>query len=273
MVVKLLQLNIFQGKFLDRIIDLARDKDFDVLQLQEVTGNELSKGGTYNFGGELASRQVEANKSAVGQDCFEEVKSKLNLNGELLTTHYLKGDPTSYYGNATFYKKHLIVVDKEKNLLSNSSHMEIDHNFTEWEKEPRGFISVAFDFNGKKIYFINTHLAWGPRPDDKEYKLEQAKKLYDYIKNLDAPFILSGDFNVTPDTKTASMFNDLGINLTVENSLVNTLNLRVHPAKHLEPGLAVDYIIASRDLEVRNFKLIDDIDLSDHLALYVEIEV
>lgn len=273
MVVKLLQLNIFQGKFLDRIIDLVKKEDFDILHFQEVTGNELSKGGTYNFGGELASRQIEASKSALDQDCFEEIKIKLGLNGELLTTHYLKGDPTSYYGNATFYKKNLNIIGKEKKLLSDPTHMEIDHDFTEWEKEPRGFISVAFEFDGKKAYFINTHLAWGPRPDDKEYKLEQARKLYDYVKSLDAPFVLSGDFNVTPETKTASMFNDLGKNLTVENSLVNTLNLRVHPAKHLEPGLAVDYIIVSKGLEVKNFKLIEDIDLSDHLALFVEIEV
>jgi len=121
---------------------------------------------------------------------------------------------------------------------------------------------------------INTHWAWGPTPKDEPYKLEQAKSLIEFVTTIKDPFVLTGDFNVTSDSKIIQDLNQLGINHTVRNELTNTLNPHLHRAVDIFPkGLAVDYIYTSFTLGTEGFTLIDTPDLSDHYGLKITIEI
>lgn len=271
MTLKILQLNIFQGKFLNRIIEYVKEEDFDILHFQEVTGGKMSRGGMYNYSADLKLPQVTGNEQVRNIDCVKIISERLNYNSDFIMTHNLQGDTSSYYGNATFFKKSLKRIDCKKILLN--EYKEIDLDFNEWDKIGRGALCTQFEKEGKKFWTINTHLAWGPTPLDTDVKINQSKVLIHYINALSGSIVLTGDFNVTPQTKTARQLTSFGVSQTEKNNIKNTLNSRIHPARHLfPPGLAVDYIITSPEIKVHNFKVQKDIDLSDHLGLSLEFE-
>jgi len=271
MIIKLFHLNIFQGIYLDRVIKFVLDNQIDILHFQEVTSGKMSRGGGYNYPGQLANRTYNPNENFVGVNCFEEIKNSLNMHGELVKTYSLINDEDSSLGNATFFNDKFELLDKK--VLWYKDFMQVPEGFTNIDELSRAALILKLKTGNREFTDINTHLTWGPTPDDEPYKVEQAKILYEELKKTPAPFILSGDFNVTPETETASMFNDLARNLTVENNVKNTLNGEIHPAKNLfPPGLAVDYIFVSQDINVKTFKVVEE-SLSDHLGLMLEFEL
>jgi endonuclease/exonuclease/phosphatase family metal-dependent hydrolase len=264
---KILQLNIFQGKYLDRVIDFVKKEDIDILHLQEITAGKLSQGGTYHYPGNFLKRKLNIKKKFIKINCFEEIKKNLKMDGILVATSKLKGDSESYFGNATFFKKNIKLLSNK--IVWLKDFLEIDESFTDIPNLSRAAIIAKFKIGRTKtLTTINSHFAWGPNPLDEPYKINQARKLYNAIKTSPDPFVFTGDFNVTPETNSASMFDGIGRNLVKEFGVKNTLNKRVHPAKVLFPrGIAVDYIFVSEDIEVKKFEVIDKIDLSDHYGL------
>lgn len=252
MNLKFLQLNIYQGKFLNEIINYVIKEGFDILNFQEVNGGLLS----FNQG-----------------DCFKTLKEELKYNGELFVSWNIKKDKESYFGNATLFKDSFKFLDKQTVYLKDYREIDILKK-RRVEDDPRSFLSLILEKNNKRVQVINTHLAWGKTASDEPHKIEQGEKLYKYVKNINYPFILSGDFNVTPQSKIVKMLNTLGRNLTAENKITNTLNPKTTKFPHLfPPGLAIDFVYVSKDIKVNKFKVIDNIALSDHYGLYVEIEI
>ncbi|MDO8497978.1 MAG: hypothetical protein Q7S61_05555 [bacterium] len=251
MTIKLLNLNILKGEFLPQIIDFVKKEDFDILHFQEVAGGKVAKDGV---------------------DCFSVIQKETGMTGFMPKAWHIPDDSSSYFSNATFYKPQFDLQKKETIWLYDAQ--EIEYPRIPPENTPRNAVSLLLEIEGKKIYFINTHQAWGPTPVDNPLKLKQGNILYEYLKTLEHPFILSGDFNVSPTSQVIRQIDTLGINLTTQHHLTNTLNPRLHKAQVLFPkGLAVDFVFASRSLKVNNFKLIDNIDLSDHFGLSLEITI
>lgn len=249
-MIKFLTLNIFKGCFLDEVIRYMRQEEFDIIQLQEVAGGILS-----------------CNK---GTDCFQLLKESLQMEGHLLSFSEELGDKSSYFGNATFFKPH--IQYRRKTEIRFLPYIEVDHNKLPVRNHPKCALSMEFTICGKPLTCINTHQAWGPTPEDEPHKLEQARKLQAFLKGLKTPFVLSGDFNVVPNTEVIALFNTLGQNLTSKHGVTNTLDARVHRAKHLfPPGLAVDYIFLSPTLGYQNFEVLSQHKLSDHFGLRAEI--
>jgi endonuclease/exonuclease/phosphatase family metal-dependent hydrolase len=250
MKLKFLHLNIQMGRFMPGIIKYVRKHDFDIINFQEVMSGEW----WYGF---KASRQ------------FEVLKQKLGYEGEI-AAHF--NNPSSYFGNVTLFKKSITLRDKK---LVPLKKIKGPWNFrTRKLKDfPRSALSLLLEKNDKQIRVINCHLAWGKGPFERTYHRAQNQRLIDYVKTVKDPFILSGDFNLTADTRTVKELNKLARNLTVQNHITNTLNPRTHYAKHLFPtGYAVDFVYASRGITSKKFHVIQD-DLSDHLGLSAEFEI
>lgn len=207
----------------------------------------------------------------VSIDIFEDLKSKLNLNGEIVkTTNYI-GDPSSYFGNATLFKKTLNLSDKR--VVWMKDFYEVDSKDKDWASHPRAALSLNFNVNSHAVTVINTHMVWGITPFDEDYKIPQGKILSDYLKTIKNPFVLSGDFNLIRETQIMKSISAIGRDLATEKGITNTLNPNVHRLKQLFPkGLAIDYIFVSKDLKVNEFELVDSPDLSDHFGLKLIFE-
>lgn len=252
MQLKLLQLNIEEGKRLEEIVAYVLKEDFDILLFQEVTG------GKHNIR---------------GIDSFSVLKEHLGYSGVQGISWRLQGDPSIYFSNAVLYKSSLPLNSSAVIYLKpyEETTEKTIHRYTE---HSHCAVDAIFSLNGKKLHCISTHLAWGPTPVDEPYKLEQGKVLYEYVKSLTEPFVLSGDFNVTPDSQIVQWMNELGRNHVVEHGITNTLNPNIHRVKHLFPkGLAVDFLYTEKSLQVTDFHIVDSPDLSDHFGLSATIEI
>ncbi len=250
MVLKLLQLNIFHGDRLNTIIDFLKKEDFDIICLQELSGGEMSK---------------------TGVDNFSDIKKATNYDGVLNVSWRLKDEKT-YFGNGILYKKTLNFQNPREFFMK--SYEVLDQIDERWDERARSSVFADLIFDNKKITIGSTHLAWGPTPYDEPYKIEQAKKLFDFVSLVDNPLIITGDFNVPPQSEITKLFSEKFRNLTTENNLTNTLDLRNHKLKDIRPdGLAVDYIFASPEINILDFRILKEQELSDHLGLTLVFEI
>lgn len=251
MTIKFLQLNIYMGKWMDRVIEYVKKEDFDILCFQEVSGGRVS-----------------FQRDNVFQKIID-----LGYDGELGVNWRIKDHYASFEGNGTFFKKDFTLLEKTEVWLNEYHEIEGPDN-RESRDDPKAALSVLIEKEGVKLRIVNAHLAWTPDAKDSAEKIRQAKIFHNYLKTIKKPYIIAGDFNVEKHTQVVKMIESIGArNLTSENNVTNTLNSRLHKAPHLfPPGLAVDYILVSPDIKVSKFVVLD-LDLSDHLGLRLEFSV
>lgn len=275
--ISILQLNIFQGKFLDQVIQFVKNNDIDILHFQEVSGGKFSGGGAYTYPDPKHQKQAEQNASAntkyAGLNIFEEIKKRLNYEGVCASRVILTGDHNSFNGNAIFFKKSLHLKDHKIIWLHEILETDDSENVN-WRAAGYNAVAVEFEIGNRSLWTVNTHLVWGPTPIDEKYKLEINMPLVEHMRHLPHPWVLSGDFNVDKRSQVVQELNKLGVNLSEKNNVINTINERIHPAKELfPPGLAVDFAYTSDDVITTKFQLLDTIDLSDHYGTLIKIVV
>lgn len=245
MQFKLLNLNIYGGKYYDNIVSFVRTSDFDILCFQEL------KAGTLGF---------------TRTNILEQLKKDLKMEAEFAFTTNLVGDKSSYDGNAIFYKNGL--KTRNRQIVQLYPFLEVLPNQTIFNSYPRNALSLDFLIDNTTFSVINTQLAWNIKPEETRAQLAVGQKLFEFVKNFKNDYVLAGDFNLESDSHTVSQFGKVGRNLTQENGLTNTLNPRTHRAKEIFPkGLAVDFIFTTSNIRVEEFKLVDTPDLSDHFGL------
>lgn len=259
MILKILQLNINADNYFSNIKNFLNSHNFDIINLQEVTGKGTVAG---NINCKI--------------DCFKELKKNLesNYNFKIAISDRFTSDPiNSYMSNTTFYKKNLALISKKVLYLHKRTDL-FSSSSQNFQDESRNVIILKFKNEDKKFYVLNTHLAWGKDDVEKDFMRSQNLKLINFISKLKEPFILTGDFNISPLQPSILDLNKLAINLTSKYNTTNTLNPRTHRAKHLFPkGLAVDYIFLGNGFYETNFKVLNDFDLSDHLGLTCDVEI
>ena len=250
MKLKLLDLNIYGGKFYNDIISFVKERDFDILCLQEV------KAGKHGF---------------TNSDILANLKNDLQMEVEFALTTHLLGDKSSYDGNAIFYKKGLKPSNKQ--VIQLYPFKEVLPNQTIFNNYPRNALSLDFLIDEKILTIIDTQLAWNIKPEETPLQTEVGEKLYNFVYSLKNDYILAGDFNLEADSGVVSKFGKIAKNLTLEKNITNTLNAETHRAKNLFPkGLAVDFIFTTPNIRIEEFKLIDSPNLSDHFGLSLTFE-
>lgn len=258
MLLTLLQLNMNSDNFWDTFTPFLCQQNFDVIQLQEVTGKDTFSGNIHST-----------------RDCFFELKQLLGekYHGELVIAQRYSSNPLSYVGNATFYKKKYLLKTKHS-MWMHQGQNPFPSDSKSYEDVGRALLHVTLTIEGKNISFLNTHFAWANTSKEQPHQTKQGEILLRYLKAVTPPFIFSGDLNLDPEQPLIQKINKLARNLTSENKIRTTLNPRVHRAQELfPPGVCVDYIFTSRNVDVKNTRVLSEEDFSDHLGLTTEIEI
>ena len=126
-------------------------------------------------------------------------------------------------------------------------------------KIPRIATECIINNNGKLIRVINTHLCL-----EKYHRVKkrQLNKLYKIISKSDIPTIIMGDFNSKESNYEFKEFvlklEKLGISKIKNNK--NTFNKKI-----------IDYIFISDSFKVKNIKVDESINISDHYPLIIDI--
>jgi endonuclease/exonuclease/phosphatase family metal-dependent hydrolase len=129
----------------------------------------------------------------------------------------------------------------------------------------RNLQHVELDNNGKPLHILNHHGHHVKQhKNGNDETLRQCGIIAEYIKNLKGGIVLTGDFNLAPESESLEKLNDILINHSKLSGVTTTRTLLTDKTE------VCDYIFTSRELPTNNFRIISEI-VSDHAALVIEI--
>ena len=251
--MKLITLNAWGGKLFEPFIKFVKDyDDVDVFCFQDLLfGNDPIaspiQGGRINLFNEIKKVLPDYEFIISREDGHSFV------NGEMLADDVGTG-------KAIFYKKNLSLTGQGDFDVS-------DVNLTETMVSSK-CQWVEFTIDAKKITILNLHGLWqrGSQKQDTAERLEQSKRIADFMATIVGPKILAGDFNMIPDGQSMAILENGMNNLVKDYKIETTRN------KYYTRGMKfADYILISPDVVVNDFKTLPD-EVSDHMALYIDFE-
>ncbi|KND49134.1 MAG: hypothetical protein AB198_02640 [Parcubacteria bacterium C7867-003] len=252
--MKLITLNTWGGRAgQQKLLDFfKKNQEVDIFCLQEIWS------APYNhLDGGLAGG-VKIDHSDIMVYGKQEINNVLTDHVGLFHPHHLDN-----YGLFTLLNKNIDLIDsgdlfvyKERGFVPVGDVGNHARNIQ--------FTTIGQD--NKKITIINFHGLWNGRgKTDSDDRILQSKNIINFLKTLNNPFILCGDFNLLPDTESLMMFELFGLrNLIKENNITST-----RTSYYKKDGKFADYIFLSEGIEVVDFKVLND-QVSDHSPLYLE---
>ena len=178
---------------------------------------------------------------------------------------YFRPHHLDNYGLMMLVKKSLSVVEERDIFVYKEQGYvpEGDVGF-----HARNVQYVTFETPKGNRTVINFHGMWnGKGKGDSEDRLLQSDNIIRFMQTIQNPYVICGDFNLLPDTKSIQKLEEFGLrNLIKEYGITST---RTSHYKKLDKF--ADYVLISKGVEVQDFKVLLD-EVSDHAPLYMEFE-
>ena len=255
--MKIIYLNIWDARIFEPLMAFfENNQNIDVFCLQEV----------FNGTEPVFFRNKEKRMNG-----FSEISSRLpNYNGyftpaeEALDDEPAKGIAIPY-GLAIFVKKEINILSHHHDFVFGKAE---EFSSEDARTHRRIVQTVCVSHNNKPLAISNFHGLWNGRgKTDTSERIEQSKKLKTHVNSFNHNVILGGDFNLLLDTESLAIVREGMRDLIKENNVTSTRSKLY--TKHEKPVLFADYIFTSPDLEIKEFKVLQDV-VSDHLPLYLE---
>ena len=220
---------------------IKKNQDIDIFCFQEVY--------------EGAKNKLDSHYPNVHFDIFSELK-------ELLPNHQAFFRPVinGIYGIALFIKQDIDVLGEGEIIIhSNTTSDGTDGHHS------RNMQWIEFRKDSKIYSVLNVHGLWnGMGKTDTPDRLEQSKRIRDFMDTIQTPKVLCGDFNLRPDTESIAIV-EKGM-----NNLVKTFGIQTtRTSFYTKPEKFADYIFTSLDIELLQFTVLPD-EVSDHAALFLD---
>ncbi len=268
MAMRILSLNVWGGKLHAPLIPYLVEADADVLCLQEVVRSPetTSHWLLYRDG------DVELPQRA---NLFDEINSALpdhdgyfcpTSRGEL---HDGNRIVHAEFGLATFVRKSLPVIGQALDFV----HGQFSPDG--WGEHPRprnAHCLRLFDYDdGFAITIAQMHgLRTTDGKGDTPERQAQAGALERLVRRVwpgDERLIVCGDFNVLPDSATFGTLGKLGLfDLVTGRGHTDT-----RTSYYGKSGRFADYMLATPDVEVVGFDVVEQPEVSDHRALLLDL--
>lgn len=252
--MKLLNINTWGGQRLDDLLALLSSQEWDLITLQEVFA--------------LQTGDVKP--------LFKE-KKVMNLlemiRNNLSQQHFFFSSTAGYFWSGKIVEFGNLTISKNPIRNSRTVFYDIDYigNFHgtsgDFTKDPRNLQIVEVQLEDRIVSVLNTHGIWqlDNKKSDTNRTIEMAKTIVRNI-NIDVPTIIAGDFNLTPETESIQLLEEVAENLVIKNGIINTRNSY--------KGLVevVDYIFSNSKVSVNSLSMLET-NASDHNALILDFEI
>lgn len=177
-----------------------------------------------------------------------------------------KNDKTAQ-GNAIFSKYHLL--NTQSYFLKAYQHNPFDAS-----AEGRIYIEVTLKVDSKKITIGTTHLSYSPKFVITKNRKKEVDNLVKIVQKHKSSYILTGDFNSTPDSYTVKSISkylkNAGPDFNEKTWTTKPFNYHNFIETNLDWRL--DYIFTTPDIKVVSSKIVKT-KYSDHLPILIVIEV
>lgn len=260
--MKVIFLNIWGGRIFDPFMSFVKESapSTDFFCFQEMVDSSIQ--GITNFGGRSDIRKKLAEALPRFQEYYEASHNALDKEG--------KPDPATTIGVSIFTKKGIEIKSKGKvHVQGDASGLRHDDRLG----APHYLQYVRFEHDKKPYTLANMHGTAHPGSKlDTPERLEQSKRIVDFLAKGKGEKILGGDFNLLPETESIKMIEKAGMrNLILEHGIKTTrseLNYARYPEN--ERQYFSDYAFVSPGAEITNFE-VPQLNISDHLPLILEL--
>lgn len=267
--MKLISLNTYGGRFFEPVMEFIKQHstDTDIFCFQEL----------------LHTTSDTINIAEFRANFFSEISQALpEFKGTFVPVQpgaYPGGDttPDIIFGLGIFIKnKFEIKKTGDFYIVGHEQSFQTGIQNTLPFKAQFHQLSIA-----KKLLTIcNVHgTAWPVDKLDSEERLAQSKKILDLVNNLPGEKIITGDFNLFPNTKSIGLFEENGFKNLVKDFNIQTtrgsLIKKLHPEYFADGRVFqefADYTFVSPGIQVRDYT-VPDLPISDHLPLILEFEI
>ena len=130
--------------------------------------------------------------------------------------------------------------------------------------EPRIALAVTIaQPDGSVVTVVNVHFDW---VRDDGFRFRQAREVADYLDGIDGPWILAGDFNDQPGSRTLELFHDRAREAAKPRGSRFTFS-------STEPVREIDFVFAapSDEWSIGTVEVVDEPMASDHLPVIAEL--
>lgn len=225
-------------------------KDVDIFCLQEIWN-----------GGEHMAEEFAAGRSMEGVE--PQLLAKLNT---ALSNHvsYFRPSFFDFWGLTIFVKKDISVlaegehfIYRERGWISNEDIADHARHLQYLTiQQPEGPLTI-----------VNLHAAWQPEgKGDTPERLLQSQRIIDFIKTLNHPVIVMGDFNLDLNIKSVQLLEQAGLRNLIRASGATSTRTRFYT----KSVRFADYAFVSSEIGVKDFRVLLD-EVSDHSPLYLEV--
>lgn len=252
--MKLITLNTWGGRAgKEKLLSFfEKYKDVDVFCLQEIWSASYEHLEGHAAGG------MNIDHEQIMTRGLQEISKVLSNHVSYFHPHHLDN-----YGLQMLVSKDLSVIeDGEVFVYKQKGYIPKGDVGT----HARNIQYVTLKTNSRIITVINFHGLWnGGGKTDSEDRMKQSKNILEFANNLSNDFILCGDFNLLPETKSIGALEEYGLrNLIKEYGVTSTrTSFYKKQEKHS------DYIFVTKGMNVKEFKVLPE-EVSDHSALLLE---
>ena len=167
------------------------------------------------------------------------------------------------------------ITDNNGLMICYKSHHTIkDHGIIETfclEGFKKNLLWILISVNNKEYLVATTHGIWVKNnKSDTSERLNQSQIIKSFFDRFDSGKILTGDFNLLPNTESIRILEQNMVNLIKKNSLISTrTRLKTYTDLDMKVAGFADYVFVSLDISVLDFKVLPD-EVSDHSSLFLE---
>lgn len=251
MIIKFITLNLWNGGILmNHIIEFLKKENGDIIALQEAYDEN-------NIVRETRYRSVSVLKKECGYDYSTFSPAFLDDRKE----------PFAKNGNCVLSR---FPIESSRSIFYDVPYGRFPSGLTDYSFNPRNLQFVKINLCKSILNVLNTQGIWGFDSYDNERRLNMSEIIIKEIKNKQN-VILTGDFNVNPNTETVRKIeNHLG-NI-FRGELKTTFNLKRKEKSGNFASSVVDMTFVSNDIEILEHYC-PDVDISDHLPLVCRFEI
>lgn len=251
--MKLMQLNIWQGRLLRQVLDFLEQEKPDILCMQEVYSSEINS----------------INLDFLGS--FERIKEIFPGYHGYFSANYdfpVFGQKISY-GNGLISRYPIL---QPETVYTSGEFRSFCLAGEYIEKEVNDFAynvqKVTLQMSEAKSFcLLNHHGYWLPNRMGSEVSVQKMEKVAGIIKESPRPLIFVGDLNVVAESPAMQPIRAILRDLTQEYGLHTTLS-ELGKVKNV----ACDHVSISEGVQVKHFAARNSLE-SDHKALVLDFDL
>lgn len=241
MQVRILQWNVWFKENIERVVEVLKEQDSDIICLQELTSGYVEQ---------------------THENTWQYIAHELGYDYAVQEIPIITEQNQWLQANAIFSR--YLIRNKKSAWIHEPKHAEDLHD------QYRGYLAATIYLGTHPLTVATTHMSFTPEPTgDKE-----VQELLALIGEDPKRFILTGDLNATPSTdRIAQLTRRLQhAGPPFEQNTWTTKPFHFDGFSATTLDWRYDYIFASRDLGVTAAGVVQT-DVSDHLPVTATIEV